>query len=362
MSDTTAGVQHWSRYSQTIKNICRQVTCLYYLRPESLVSSREESLTSGDSRAARSARAAPGTAHALPHRHAPTTIKLEAGRRAMLLVHLSVVVFVTVFLHVIPSHLFHSWATVTKGTPWSHLKRHFKTNALGNLLYSSVVGSLAAYSVLAHWNDMKVLHDSWIPYISAEILLCFLLIDLSTTYPRSMLKDKASIAHHVTGVLCLVVPLWWRGITMELTVIRLLSQLSIPVLILRLFLLDLGMSDTLLYLATFSSMIVVFFLSRIATIPWYWKRAVVFIMETPDMTPVLLVLLSLVIDLLNFYWFVLMLKTYRKYYPDRYNLFRFLWTTLKLYFESILHVVLLLVVWKNYFKLTTGWRFYKTVI
>ena len=271
--------------------------------------------------------APPDTAHALPHRHAQT-IKLEAGRRAMLVVvHLSVVVFVTVFLHVIPSHLFHSWETVTKGTPWGHLKKHFKTNALGNLVYSSVVGSLAAYSVHAHSNDMKVLHDSWIPYISAEILLCFWLIDLSTTLvksPRSMLKDKASIAHHVTGVLCLVVPLWWRGITMELTVIRLLSQLSIPVLILRLFLLDLGMSDTLLYLATFSSMIVVFFLSRIATIPWYWKRAVVFIMETPDMTPVLLVLLSLVIDLLNFYWFVLMLKTYRKYYPDRYNLFRFL--------------------------------------
>jgi hypothetical protein len=193
-------------------------------------------------------------------------------------------------------------------------------------VHSVVVGSLSAYSVLVHWNDMKVLHDSWIPFISAEISLCFWLVDLTMSLvksPLSMLTDKANIAHHVTGVLCLVAPLWWRGITMELMVIRLLSQLSVPVLILRLFLLDLGMSDTLLYLATFSSMIVVYFLSRIATVPWYWKRAVVFIVETPDMTPVLLVLLPLLLDLLNFYWFVLMLKTYWKYYPDRYNLFRF---------------------------------------
>ena len=129
--------------------------------------------------------------------------------------------------------------------------------------------------MLEHWYDPEALHHSFVPFIAAEIALCFWLTEprteLSTTLvksPRSLLKDKAALVHHVTGVICLLIAVWWQGATMELTVIRLLSQLSVPLLIARILLHYMGMTDTFLYLATFSSLIVVYFLSRIVTIPW----------------------------------------------------------------------------------------------
>ena len=235
--------------------------------------------------------------------------------------HLSVV-SVTVLLHAVQSYIFVALARAVQRTSWRHLQRQFNNRVVGNLAHSLVVGSLAAYSILVHWHDTKILHDSLVPFITAEISLCFWLTELLTTLvtsPRTILTDKGAIAHHTIGILCLPVVLWWRGITLELAIIRLLSQLSVPFLVLRLVLLDLGMSETFLYLATFSSMIVVFFLFRIATLPWYWTRVIT---ATPDMTSVFITLFfvsPILVDLLNCYWLFRMLYTYCKYYPDRYN-------------------------------------------
>ena len=241
---------------------------------------------------------------------------------------LSVTVCLHVVLsHVVSPHLFNSWSNVTH---WNNLKRHFETNdVIGNVVHALVVGTFAAFSVLVHWYDLEILHQSWVPVVAAEVSVSFWLTELSTTLlksPRSLLKDKAGFFHHVSGILCLLTALWWQGIALELTVIRLLSQLSIPLLILRLFLLDIGMSDTFFYLATFSLMIVVYFVTRIMTIPWYWTRAFVFVTKTPDLKLVLIVifvLVSLFVDLLNIKWMLLMLRIYWKYYPERFNLIRY---------------------------------------
>ena len=251
------------------------------------------------------------------------------AKHKMLLVHQSVL-FVTVLLHVFLSdfvspRLFHSWSEAYWKT------RHIQKNELlGNLVHALVVGSLAAFSVLEHWYDPEALHHSLVPFIAAEISLCFWLTELSTTLvksPRSLLKDKADLVHHVSGILCLLTALWWQGATMELTVIRLLSQLSVPLLIARILLHYMGMTDTFLYLATFSSMIVIHFLSRVVTIPWYWNTVWINAAETPDFPRILIVvlcILSLYIDVLNIKWLLVMVKTYWKYYPDGYNLVQFI--------------------------------------
>ena len=257
------------------------------------------------------------------------TLPPTLAKHEMLLLLLSVF-FATVLVHVVLSdivspRLFHSWSDAYWKTKHVH-----KNQVLGNLIHASVVGSLAAISVLEHWYDPEALHHSSAAFIAAEIALCFWLTELSTTLvksPRSLLKDKADLVHHVTGVICLLIAVWWQGATMELTVIRLLSQLSVPLLIARILLHYMGMTDTFLYLATFSSMIVVHFLSRVVTIPWYWIKLWVFVTETPDFPQVLkfvLCVLSLCIDALNVMWLFFMLKTYWKYYPDRYNLVKFI--------------------------------------
>ena len=245
--------------------------------------------------------------------------------------HISVLSMTTILYFVLSStvspRLFRSWSHRTAAD--SHIKRHFRScdYVPGYFLHALTVSFLSVFSLVSHWRDTNALQESTVAVISAEISLSFWVTDTLTSIvkdPGSTVRRKQEFAHHVSGIFCLVVALWYRGVAMEMSVVRLLSQLSAVLLVLRLLLLDLGMSDTLLYLLTFSAMILMHLLTRITPIPWYWIKLYVYVTETdaPLVTVGVLVVVSLCIDGLNLFWLRLMVRTYLKYYPEKYNPFK----------------------------------------
>ena len=243
--------------------------------------------------------------------------------------HISVLSMTTILYFVLSStvspRLFRSWSHRTAAD--SHIKRHFRScdNVPGYFLHALTVSSLSVFSLVSHWRDTSALQESTVAVITAEITLSYWVTDTLTDIvkdPGSPVKRKQDFAHHVCGILCLVVALWYRGVAMEMSVVRLLSQLSPVLLVLRLLLLDLGMST--LHLLTFSAMILIYFLTRIASIPWCWIKSYVFVTETdaPLVTVGVLVVVSLCIDGLNLLWLRVMVRRYWKYYPEKYNPFK----------------------------------------
>ena len=212
-----------------------------------------------------------------------------------------------------------------KSTSPRHTKKHFQYLVLGNLLHSMVVSSL---SVVALYNneynsDSQV---SWAAITAGEISFTFFVMELLTVvtrFPNIFLQDKADLLHHVSGTVGLFLALCHKstGLVIEMSAIRLLSQFSIPFLLLRLILLDCGRSDTLTYLLVFSVMILGHFLSRIVVIPFFWLIFSEFAL-TLDIAPLYAILLgsvSLSLDLLNMCWLKQMIHTYFKYYPSQYR-------------------------------------------
>ena len=199
------------------------------------------------------------------------------------------------------------------------LKSHVRYQVLGYLVHSVVVAGLATFSFLKH--DSETFPESWAAILAVNISLSFFITDLLTTVtklPSGLLQDKGDLLHHVCAIGGLLATVCYGDYWIELSVNKLLSQLSVPFLILRLILLDRGQSDTLIYLVVFSAMILVHFLSRIAVIPWFW---ITFLSAMPVLSTEVIVIgaLSLIIDLLNIYWLKQMMGTYFKYYPEKYN-------------------------------------------
>lgn len=200
----------------------------------------------------------------------------------------------------------------------SHMKEHQQYLALGQLVHSLLVSSLAVFSVLNY--DSETLAKSWVALMAVEISLSFFEIELVTTliyFPSTLLEDKMGLLHHISGIVGLLISLYWKGFLIKLAIIKLLSQLSVPFLILRLYLLDCGKSKTLSYLVVFSLMILVYFASRIAVIPWFWITFSEFVQrqEVATFLAVLEGFTSLTLDILNICWLKLMVYTYVKYFP-----------------------------------------------
>ena len=255
------------------------------------------------------------------------------------MMHISVLSVTTILYFVLSStvspRLFRSWSRRTAAD------RHLRScdYVLGYFLHTLTVSSLSVFSLLSHWRDTSALQESTVAVITAEISLSFWVTDTLTNIvkdPGSTVSRKQEFAHHVSGILGLVIALWYRGVAMEMSVIRLLSQLSAVLLVLRLLLLDLGMSDTLLYLLTFSAMILTHFLTRIASIPWYWIKLYVFVTETdaPLVTVGVLVVVSLCIDGLNLFWLRLMVRIY---WTRKIQSFQELFAATNHFNEQIMH-------------------------
>ena len=237
-------------------------------------------------------------------------------------------VSVTAFLHVFFSTLISPY--VLRFWPYTerrHQNGNFRYMLLGNGVHSVVVGVLSFIYVVARWYHHHTLKFSWMAVMATEISLTYFVIELLTTvirFPQSVSEDKADLLHHISSILCLIFTLHYRGLqlVMDMSSIRLLSQLSVPLLILRLLLLDCGNGDSLMYLLSFSAMIFVHIMCRIAVIPWFWMTIPAFIQTTEISVSILglLCLLFVSLDLLNIYWLKCMLLTYYKYYPKRYSI------------------------------------------
>ena len=119
------------------------------------------------------------------------------------------------------------------------------------------------------------------------------------------------------GAIGLVLGVYWQRSLLVLSIFRLISQFSVPFLVGRVYLLQYGKSDTLVYLLVFAAMIFVFFGCRIAIIPWYWMYLVqaALQVELPILVIAAWIVISLALDSLNLYWFYSMIHTCVKYYP-----------------------------------------------
>ena len=131
-------------------------------------------------------------------------------------------------------------------------------------------------------------------------------------FPDAFVQDKGDLIHHVIGGVSLLISVYRLN---AIAMFRLLKQLSVPFLLLRLYLLECGKRDTLVYLLVYTALILVHFVSRIATFPWHW-RLFAFSVQTEDATlSVVSVVILFSLDVSNFYWFYSIIHTYVKYYP-----------------------------------------------
>ena len=237
--------------------------------------------------------------------------------------HVSVLCL-TFIVHVICSsvispRLVKAWL---RATQQQHVKNHTVYLVLGYLAQSLVVGLIALFCFLCF--DSETIVDSPLPLFAIDIALAYFVTELATDviyYPSALMEDKPNTLHHFCVIMGLGATLYWQGILVELSIIKLISQLTIPLVILRLLLLNCGMSDTLTYLVTFTAMILAHFLLRIAVIPKFWRTYYFVIVHTEGITlfVVWMAVVSLAIDVLDLYWFARMVRTYVKYYPEKYN-------------------------------------------
>ena len=236
--------------------------------------------------------------------------------------HVSVMCL-TSFVHVVCSsvispRLMKAWP---RATPLQHVKEHAVSLVLGYLAHSLVVGSIALFCFLSIHSETFV--DSSLPLIAIEISLAYFVTELATTvmyYPSVLMEDKPNMLHHVCVIMGLSASLYWRGILVELSIIKLISQLTIPLIIIRLALLNLGMCDTLIYLVAFTAMILAHFLLRNTVIPKFWTTF--FVLAHTEGTTLFVIVVgvvSIAIDALNVYWLVQMVRIYIKFYPEKYN-------------------------------------------
>ena len=120
-------------------------------------------------------------------------------------------------------------------------------------------------------------------FVAVEISLAFFVAELFTTlifFPDAFVQDKGDLIHHVFGVVGLLISVYRLN---AIAMFRLLSQLSLPFLLLRLYLLECGKRDTLVYLLVYTALILVHFVSLIAIFPWHW-RLFAFSVQTEDAT------------------------------------------------------------------------------
>lgn len=110
---------------------------------------------------------------------------------------------------------------------------------------------------------------------------------------------------------------------MYLITFRTIAELSTPFVNLRWYHYQLGNKDNFWYKFASLSMMALFFLSRIATLPYNWYALIVTLMD-PQCAVIVKIYYRvwivsgyLVLDFLNLYWFSKMLKGARKFFLKR---------------------------------------------
>ena len=227
----------------------------------------------------------------------------------------------TTFIYIFCSSVISPLLFKSAGTDGRNLRKNEKYQFVGLLVHSVVISCLTGCILLSGVSNWVKLSKSWLGFVTIEISFTYFVIDLTTTalcFPSALSSDKgADTLHHMLGAIGLFVAAYWQKASLVLSIFRLISQFSVPLLFGRLYLLQHGKSDTLVYLLVFAAMIFVFFSCRIAIIPWYWMYLLqaAFQGELPVLVIVSWIVISFAVDVINFYWFYSMIHTYVKYYP-----------------------------------------------
>ena len=228
---------------------------------------------------------------------------------------------ITTFIYIFCSSVISPLLFKSAGTNERHLRKNVKYQFVGQLVHSLIISCLTGYILMSGVSNWVKLSKSWLGFVTIEISLTFFVIDLTTTalcFPSALSSDKgAGTLHHILGAIGLFAAAYWQRSLLVLSIFRLISQFSVPLVLGRVYLLQYGKSDTLVYLIVFAAMIFVFFSCRIAILPWYWMYLVQVAVqgELPILVIVSSIVISFAVDVIHFYWFYSMIHTYVKYYP-----------------------------------------------
>ena len=191
-------------------------------------------------------------------------------------------------------------------TARNYLRKTTQHQLLGHFVYSIVTSCLTVHVIMSG-NVVKEA-KSTLGFMTVEISFSYFITDIVTTLfilRNTISGEKMDLLHHITGSVGLLVSLYCQGASLALCILRLFSQLSTPFLVIRLWLRGNEMNETGVYLANFTVMIATFFVSRIVIIPWSWRLYVYWVLgpESSVLPCAISGLVSVILDLLNIYWF-----------------------------------------------------------
>ena len=190
-----------------------------------------------------------------------------------------------------------------------HSTSNFDT-LLASTVHAIVAVVLASYSLaFGLLGTYRVFSKSPLGFMTIQMSLGYFVADLLITLVDPKLRsDKGSIAHHVTGIVGIITCLYLQGKLMFFIISRLISEASTPFVNMRWVLHELHITDGSLFKTAAYGMLVTFFATRIATMPWYWYETYHCFMHpgiaiVPDFIKVCTLCNFGVFDLLNLYWF-----------------------------------------------------------
>ena len=201
---------------------------------------------------------------------------------------------------------------------------HFHTLS-SSTVHAVTVSVLAVYLLVSGTlGPTRVFSKSSVGFIALQISLGYFIGDFIVSLLDPTLRsDVGSIIHHLAGITSISIGLVHQGKLMFFIVYRLISELSTPMVNLRLFHYQLDNKNGCGYSFASLGMMVTFFLFRIAPIPWHWF---VLIQTLNDpLCPVVvelqgriwLVGIYIIFDVLNLYWFSKVIKVAMKVYVSR---------------------------------------------
>ena len=167
----------------------------------------------------------------------------------------------------------------TKTIP-AKLYTHLHT-LLSSTIHAIVVTVLDVYLILSgSLGTNYIFSKNYLGFASLQFSLGYFVGDFIVCFMDPYLRsDKGSILHHVTGLSSLILSLANQGMFMYSLIFRTISELSTPFVNLRWYHYQLGNKNGFWYKFASLSMLVLFFISRIATIPYQWYVLFVTLMD-----------------------------------------------------------------------------------
>lgn len=194
-------------------------------------------------------------------------------------------------------------------------KRGFFISLPGSTLHAIIVSFTTLYMLLTGALGTNLVYSkSKLGFTMLQVSLGYFVADfVFCCMDKHLRKDKASMAHHLTGIIGVFLTLYFQGRFMYFVIVRFISELSTPAVNLFWCLILLNRKETTLFWVTSISMVVIFFLCRVLPIYWFWKYLIMTLLD-PASTLVLwyvrvwTVFIYVTFDVLNILWFWKMLK------------------------------------------------------